>query len=155
MREWIAVWGVVLGMTSSCKPKSCPTCEPCPKTEPTPKASSCEIELDDGGKRSVAASFRLVEKDGKQVMTGTLADGSVIAIPLDPRSAAYIDGKRLVIGDVMARRPGCPCQLPQCWPFCLPVQDVLDKPAGDLFPGAGGPPGGGVTDPVPPAPPPP
>ncbi len=139
---WILGCLVALALAAGCKKKTCPECPAAPAC-PEP---SCDLKIDDGGKAITALAYRLVEKDGKWVMTAVGADGKAIAIPLDPNSPAWVDGKLDTVSGLLGGPGGgggCPCRIPACIPFCRPVASLLDKPPGELFPGLGG--GSGIT----------
>ncbi|MBZ0233435.1 MAG: hypothetical protein K8M05_14000 [Deltaproteobacteria bacterium] len=125
----IVLAALVLAFAASCKKTECPTCPTAEKCPPPPAPcpeASCDIKLDDG---STAAAWRLVHQDGKAFLTTTLADKRVIAVPVTETTQILIDGQQATGGETL--RPGggsCPCQLPQCLPYCRPIGSVLSPP---------------------------
>jgi hypothetical protein len=122
----IVLVALALAFVASCKKKECPTCEKCPPPPPACPEPTCDIALDDGGKASVASTWRLVEQDGKAFLTTTLADKRVLAVPMTATTPIYVDGKQST-GEVMLGPGGgsCPCRLPQCLPYCRPIGELL------------------------------
>lgn len=128
-------------VASGCKEKSCPAPTPCPP------AQACGVEYDDAGKKGTAPQFVLVEQNGRYAFSAKLADGTVLSVPVHPKTVVNIGGKP---GDVNALGPGgCPCRLDRCIPWCRPVAPSLETPLDELFPGLGG---GGTPTPTTPEP---
>jgi hypothetical protein len=116
----LAVLAVLaLALVASCKPKECPACPP-PQPAPTCPEAKCDIALENA---STTPAWYLVEQDGKVMLTATMPDKRVIAVPIEPTTQVFVDGKAGTGDSVL--RLGCPCRLDQCMPYCRPIGDVL------------------------------
>lgn len=112
---------LALAFVVSCKPKECPP----PQPAPTCPEATCDVAFEDAGQKLTSPAWRLVEQDGKMMLTTTLADKRVIAVPIAPTTSLFVDGKEST-GETLLKGPGgCPCRLLQCMPYCRPIGDVL------------------------------
>ncbi|HUQ05334.1 MAG TPA: hypothetical protein VM261_22685 [Kofleriaceae bacterium] len=124
---------LALFLVAGCKKTECPTCEKCPPAAtPTPTPcpdENCSLELEENSKTTLSPAWRLVEENGKFVLTTTLEDKRVIAVPLSATTPLFIDGKQTT-GEQLLIGPGggCPCRLLQCMPYCRPIGSVLSPP---------------------------
>jgi len=136
MRSSLLVGVLVVVGLSACGDKACPQC-PAPGTGTGTGTGTGGAPIDAAASDDDGYEFRLVEKDGKAAFVGTSIKGRVLVIPVDPRSRAYADAKQGTADELMtftvAENGGCPCRLPQCWPYCRVAAPVLDLAPQDFW----------------------